>query len=79
MFFLKECFIEMSINPGDNESVTLIPKGVMLTQSLDMVLFTITNFDLVNANIPEKGICMRITLKRKIMSEMMTTYFPSSS
>ena len=77
MFFLKECFIEMSINPGDNESVTLIPKGVMLTQSLDMVLFTITNYDLVNANIPEKGICMRITLKRKIMSEMMTTYFPS--
>ena len=42
-----------------------------------MVLFTITNFDLVNATIPGEGIRMTITLKRKIMSEMMTTYFPS--
>ena len=67
----------MSSNPGDNESVTLLPKDVMLTQSLDMVLFTITNYDLVNAKIPGKGIRMKITLKRKIMSEMMTTYFPS--
>ena len=42
-----------------------------------MVLFTITNFDLVNATVPGEGIRMTITLKRKIMSEMMTTYFPS--
>ena len=76
MFFLKECFIEMSSNPGDNESVTLLPKDVMLTQSLDMVLFTITNYDLINAKNPGKGIRMKIKLKRKIMSEMMTTYFP---
>merc|ERR1712163_39888 len=40
-----------------------------------MVLFTITNYDLLKN--PEEGIRMAITLKRKIMSEMMTTYFPS--
>ena len=40
-----------------------------------MVLFTITDHDLVPD--PEEGIHMKITLKRKIMSEMMTTYFPS--
>merc|ERR1712117_551497 len=46
-------------------------------QSLDMVLFTIINYDLVNATYPGEGIRMTITLKRKIMSELMTTYFPS--
>ena len=40
-----------------------------------MVLFTITNYDLLKN--PGEGIRMAITLKRKIMSEMMTTYFPS--
>ena len=72
---LKECSIELSVNPGENESVTLFPNNVMIKQSLDMVLFTITDHVLVPD--PEEGIRMTITLKRKIMSEMMTTYFPS--
>ena len=42
-----------------------------------MVLFTITDYALVYAQDPGEGIRMKITLKRKIMSEMMTTYFPS--
>ena len=67
----------MSVNSGENKSVTLVPYEVMITQSLDMVLFTITKCDLVNAKNPGKGIRMIVTLKRKIMSEMMTTYFPS--
>ena len=73
----QECFIEMSVNPGDNRSVTLVPNDVRIKQSLDMVLFTITDYALVNATDPEEGIRMTITMKRKIMSEMMTTYFPS--
>merc|ERR1719273_2342167 len=48
-----------------------------MKQSLDMVLFSITDYNLVSATCPEEGIRMTITLKRKIMSEMMTTYFPS--
>ena len=67
----------MSVNPGDNKSVTLLPLDKTIKQSLDMVLFSITDFALVNATYPEEGIRMTITLKRKIMSEMMTTYFPS--
>ena len=42
-----------------------------------MVLFTITDYDLVNATYPGEGLKMTIKMKRKIMSEMMTTYFPS--
>ena len=67
----------MSVKPGDKKSVTLLPLNKTIKQQLDMVLFTITNFDLVNATVPGEGIRMTITLKRKIMSEMMTTYFPS--
>ena len=51
----KECSIEMSVNPGDNKSVTLLPHGVTIKQSLDMVLFTITDYDLVNATDPKEG------------------------
>ena len=67
----------MSVDPGDNKSVTLRPLNAIIKQSLDMVLFTVTDYALVNATYPAEGIRMRITLKRKIMSEMMTTYFPS--
>ena len=67
----------MSVDPGDSEIVTLLPNVVMIKQSLDMVLFTITDYGLVNATDPGEGIRMKITLKRKIMSEIMTTYFPS--
>ena len=48
-----------------------------MEQSLDMTLFTVTKYVLVYSTGPQEGIRMTITLKRKIMSEMMTTYFPS--
>ena len=43
----------------------------------DLTKFSITDFSLDNATHPKKGLQMMIRLKRKIMSEMMTTYFPS--
>ena len=67
----------MSVKTGDIKSVTLLPLNVTVKQSLDMVLFTITHYVLRNASYPGEGICMTIKMKRKIMSEMMTTYFPS--
>ena len=67
----------MNVNAGDQESVNLLPRNVIMKQSPDMVLFTITDRFLVYADDPREGIRMTITLKRKIMSEMMTTYFPS--
>ena len=67
----------MSVNPGDNQSVTLLPLVLMMEQSRDMTLFSITDKVLVSVDQPRKGIKMTIKMKRKIMSEMMTTYFPS--
>ena len=71
------CSIEMRVESGDISSVTLLPFNVTMEQSPDMTLFTVTNYVLVHASGPQGGIRMTITLKRKIMSEMMTTYFPS--
>ena len=67
----------MNVKPGDNKSVALLPHGKTIKQSLDMVLFTITDYDLVNATYPEEGGMMVVKFRRKIMSEMMTTYLPS--
>ena len=67
----------MSVRPEEKRSVTLLPRHVIMKQSLDMVLFAITDYDLVHAKDPGEGILMTITLKGKIMSEILLTYFPS--
>ena len=67
----------MSVGNGDKESVKLHPLNLTMRQSLDMTLFSITDHVLIDAKDPKKGLRMAIKMKRKIMSEMMTTYFPS--
>ena len=67
----------MDIETGDQETVRLLPHNLTMIQPKDMTLFTITSSVLQKASHPKTGIEMTITMKRKIMSEMMTTYFPS--
>ena len=71
------CSIEMDVETGDQDTVNLLPANMTLKQSKDMTQFSITECVLVNATHPNTGIQMRIKMKRKITSEMMTTYFPS--
>ena len=44
-----------------------------------MILFHMDSWklDYMNKNVPEEGISMTIVLKRRIMSEMLTTFLPS--
>ena len=67
----------MDVKTGDGHTVSLLPAKMTLTESKDMTLFSIIECELINATRPKTGIQMRIKMKRKIMSEMMTTYFPS--
>ena len=67
----------MDVSSIANETVYLLAHELIVTQPEDMTLFTITKSELVHASLPQTGIRMTITLKRKVMSEMMTTYFPS--
>merc|ERR1719500_2331416 len=48
-----------------------------MVQQADMNLFVITEHRLLNMSHPQKGISIQVFLKRKIMSEMLTTYLPS--
>ena len=67
----------MSVTSGDKMSVNLSPFDLIMEQTPDMTLFSIINHVLVKSNDTIPRIRMVITMKRKIMSEMMTTYFPS--
>ena len=42
-----------------------------------MTQFLITEFELQEEKDTKDGIYMRIKMRRKVTSEMMTTYFPS--
>ena len=61
------------------DTMVLLPKRLDVIQERDMNLFRVTDFSLTFANGRDKkqGIRMSIVMKRKITSEMMTTYFPS--
>ena len=67
----------MEIDSVNQETVYLFANNFNMKQPRDMTLFTITRSVLVNESSPDKGMRMKITLKRKIMSEIMTTYFSS--
>ena len=67
----------MDVDSLDRETMHLIPENLTMIQSRDMTLFTVTSLVLQKASPSKTGIQMKITMKRKIMSEMMTTYFPS--
>ena len=69
----------MAMGSLDMTAVTLIPDQLVMTQEADMPIFHITDWNF-GSKIFEKGkegISMVVVMKRKITSEMMTTYFPS--
>ena len=54
-----------------------MPSSLAMNQTLDMTLYLINEYVLENSTSLSGGIVMTIRMKRKILSEMMTTYFPS--
>ena len=69
----------MIVGTNDMKTVSLQCDQLWLKQANDMTLFRITEqrFSFINATNPEQGIQMSIVLKRKIMAELLTTFFPS--
>ena len=78
-FDKQECSINMKTTKLDNPMMMLFPKNLWMDQDPDMTLYSMKNWDITyrNGNDPKKGIWMTIVLRRKIMSEMLTTYLPS--
>ena len=68
--------IEMAVGRNSNETVHLVPDQMQMKQKLDMHMFEITFWDLAY-NDNHDGLRVLIVMKRKFVSEIMTTYFPS--
>ena len=76
--FFQTCFIYMAMGSLDLTTVALVPGKMVMRQRLDMILFRNVKWSLERTRKFEKeGVIMRIVMKRKITTEMMTTYFPS--
>ena len=73
------CFILMRVGHLDKETMKLNPKEMEMLLVRDLNLFYIEqwNLDFKDMTDQDKGVWMTISLKRKITSEMMTTYLPS--
>ena len=66
----------MAVGSESIGTVRLIPNHILMKQKLDMTMFEITFYNL-NYNNNRDGIRVLIVMKRKFVSEIMTTYFPS--
>ena len=66
----------MAVDKNSNETVHLVPKQILMKQDLDMTMFEITSWSLDYNDIHD-GLRVLIVMKRKFVSEIMTTYFPS--
>ena len=62
----------MTFGTEHKNRLALVPGNMTMEQPEDMTLFTIIDHALVNMTQPKSGIQMKIKMKRKIMSEMMT-------
>ena len=69
----------MATSSLDNETVNLVPGVLIMSQPVGMSIFRLTDWKLDYKWVGEKkqGISMVVVMKRKVISELMTTYFPS--
>ena len=68
----------MIVGELDKPLMRLLPGELVMEQEADLTLFQLTQWDLNyrNSRDPKGGIWMTVVLKRKLMSEMMSTYLP---
>ena len=64
----------MVLGKADTKRVVLVAGDLLMKQKADMNLFYVTEQHILNK---ETGVAIEITFKRKIMSEILTTYLPS--
>ena len=70
----------MAMGSLDRDTVNLLPGQLIMEESQDMPIFHLTHWELKRHlfNSRKLGLRLVIVMKRKIKSEMMTTYLPSA-
>ena len=78
-FDMQTCSIDMAMGPLDWRSVRLISDQLNMKQNLEMSIFSIKDwrFEEETDSYVKSTLRMTMILKRKITSELMTTYFPT--
>merc|ERR1712240_466965 len=78
-FDTQKCSIDMAVGPLDEVSVKLIPDQLNMTQKLEMSIFVVKDWRFKEETHSDETSTLKLTmvLKRKITSELMTTYFPT--
>ena len=71
------CTIEMAIGPLHNATVILTPGELSMKQQVNMAIFQITNWKLEFKSERGNGLQVSIMMRRKVTSELMTTFFPT--
>ena len=69
----------MAMGNLDKTKVILLAHQLVMIQGADMPIFRVIGWTFENKILKtgKQGISMVVVMKRKITSEMMTTYFPS--
>ena len=69
----------MVVESLDKPMLKLFPKELIMKQDADLALFQIIDWNLLyrETKSPDEGIQLVIVLRRKILSEMMSTYLAS--
>ena len=70
----------MAVAHLEKDTVRLVPDILnMMEESDGIPIYTITEwkFGYTNRSNPNAGIVVEVHLKRRILSELMTTYFPT--
>ena len=75
--FYQVCTIDMVVGRSMNATVELVPGELVMEQAVDMAIFQIKDWNLDFKTQTKEGLRMSLTMKRKVISELMTTYFPT--
>ena len=69
----------MVVGSLDKPMMKLFPKELIMKQDADLALFQVIDWNLLyrETKSPDEGIQLVIVLRRKILSEMMSTYLAS--
>ena len=69
----------MVVGSLDKSMLKLFPKQLIMKQDADLALFQIIDWNLLyrETKSPDEGIQLVIVMRRKILSEMMSTYLAS--
>ena len=78
-FDVQVCSIDLAVMELQLKNIKLVPEDVVMKSKKELTMYIITSYSIQyrNNSDSKEGIKMQITLKRRIVNEVLTTYLPS--